>query len=258
MTRSTPDPIFSDVRLARVYDDLDGDRDDLDLYESIVAELGASSVLDVGCGTGTLACRLARRGVEVTGLDPAAASLDVARSKPGADAVTWLHAAADEAPNLGVDMVVMTGNVAQVFVADDEWTAALTAIRRAVADDGHVVFETRDPSYRAWEAWTREASVAVEATGAGPVERWVEVTSVALPLVSFRWTFRFLDTHVVVESDSTLRFRTVDELDASLAAAGFRIDEVRDAPDRPGREFVVIARPDPGPASTGSILSRDG
>ena len=46
----------------------------------------------------------------------------------------------------------------------------------------------------------------------------------------------------VLTSDSTLRFRTRAELADSLAAAGFAVDEVRDAPDRPGREFVFIAR----------------
>ena len=40
---------------------------------------------------------------------------------------------------------------------------------------------------------------------------------------------------------STLRFRTRPEVTASLAAAGYRIDEIREAPDRPGREMVFIA-----------------
>jgi hypothetical protein len=43
-------------------------------------------------------------------------------------------------------------------------------------------------------------------------------------------------------SDSTLRFRHRDEVTASLAAAGYVVDEVREAPDRPGREMVFIAR----------------
>jgi len=53
-----PDRIIADSRLAAIYDDIDGDRDDLDHYEAIVEELGARRVLDLGCGTGVLACRL--------------------------------------------------------------------------------------------------------------------------------------------------------------------------------------------------------
>lgn len=103
-----PDLIFADRRLAEIYVDLDGDRDDLDFYETIIADLGASSVLDIGCGTGTLACRLARQGLDVTALDPARASLDVARSKLGARTVNWLHTSAQNAPHLGVDVFAMT------------------------------------------------------------------------------------------------------------------------------------------------------
>jgi 2-polyprenyl-3-methyl-5-hydroxy-6-metoxy-1,4-benzoquinol methylase len=77
-----PDPIFADPRLSRIYDPGDPDRSDLEAYDAIVDELGAGSVLDVGCGTGTFAVLLAARGIEVVGVDPAAASLDVARASP--------------------------------------------------------------------------------------------------------------------------------------------------------------------------------
>jgi hypothetical protein len=46
----------------------------------------------------------------------------------------------------------------------------------------------------------------------------------------------------VLTSVSTLPFRARDEVEAALVAHGFAVDEVRGAPDRPGREFVFFAR----------------
>jgi 2-polyprenyl-3-methyl-5-hydroxy-6-metoxy-1,4-benzoquinol methylase len=93
------DPIFAEPRLAEVYDPLDPDRSDLDAYVAMVEEFGARSVLDIGCGTGTLACLLARRGLTVTAVDPAAASLAVAPTKPGADRVRWVHGYVTDLPH---------------------------------------------------------------------------------------------------------------------------------------------------------------
>ncbi|HLI00994.1 MAG TPA: methyltransferase domain-containing protein, partial [Acidimicrobiales bacterium] len=45
----------------------------------------AASVLDVGCGQGTQAIRLARRGFHVTGVDLSAELLDVARAAAAAE-----------------------------------------------------------------------------------------------------------------------------------------------------------------------------
>jgi hypothetical protein len=69
-----------------------------------------------------------------------------------------------------------------------------------------------------------------------------EVTDVSLPFVSFRDTYRFRADGTVVTSDSTLRFRSRAELETSLVTQGYRVLDVREAPDRPGREFVFIAQ----------------
>lgn len=238
------DPIFDEPRLADIYDLLDPDRSDLEAYGALVDELGASTVLDLGCGTGTFACLLALAGKDVTAVDPAAASLDVARRKPGASDVTWLCGQATDAPVMQVDLVTMTGNVAQVFLTDDEWLATLSAAHGALRPGGFLVFETRDPARQAWRGWTREQSHRrVDLAELGTVETWVDLTQVDLPLVSFRWTFVFHADGTVLSSDSTLRFRDRDELTTSLAAAGVEVRDIRDAPDRPGAELVYIATP---------------
>jgi SAM-dependent methyltransferase len=238
-----PDPIFAHPRLAEVYDAFDGPRDDLPAYLAIADELGAQRVLDVGCGTGCLAIALAAAGRTVTGADPAAASLEVARAKDGGAAVTWIQAAATSLPPVGADLAVMTGNVAQVFLSEQEWAQVLHAIRAALRPGGYLVFETRRPARRAWQDWAADPGPEThDVPGSGPVEQRREVTAVDLPLVSFRYTYTFLADGEVIASDSTLRFRSREELEISLSDAGYRVLDVREAPDRPGREFVFIAQ----------------
>ncbi len=237
--RRVPDAIFAHPRLAPIYDAFDGDRDDLAAYVGIADESGADRVLDVGCGTGSLAVLLAGTGRTVVGVDPAEASLEIARSKDAA--VTWVLGDATTVPPFGADLAVMTGNVAQVYLSDDDWATTLQSIHAALRPRGRLVFETRRPERRAWEEWAADtAPVTREVPGIGPVERRGEVTGVRLPFVSFRYTFRFLADGAVVTSDSTLRFRGRDEVEASLAACGYRVLDVREAPDRPGREFVFV------------------
>ena len=238
-----PDAIFAHPRLARVYDAFDGPRDDLAAYVGIAGELGADRVLDVGCGTGCLAILLAGTGRTVVGVDPAAGSIEVARSKDGSAAITWIRGDAAAVPEIGADLALMTGNVAQVFLTDEDWARVLRAIGAALRPRGYLVFETRRPERRAWEEWAADTGpVTLDVPGSGPVEQRREVTAVNLPLVSFRYTYRFLADGAVVTSDSTLRFRGLDELESSLAAQGYHVLDVREAPDRPGREFVVIAQ----------------
>lgn len=228
-----PDAKFADPRLARIYDAFDGPRHDLDLYLGIAAEVGASSVLDVGCGTGSLAVLLASSGHKVVGVDPALASLEIARTKDSR--VTWIHGDATSLPALSVDLATMTGNVAQVFLGED-WEATLRGVHGALRPGGHFVFETRRPEQRAWEDWARAKPRVLVG-----VREQLELLGVSMPFVSFRHTYRFPDGSAIA-SDSTLRFRSRAEVSDSLVRCGFEVVDVRDAPDRPGREYVFVAR----------------
>jgi hypothetical protein len=97
--------------------------------------------------TGSLAVRLAELGFSVTGVDPARASLDVARAKPNAELVTWVHGDATSLLGLeaAADLAVMTGNMAQVFVSDEDWYA--TARYPDMSTSRRLV-RLRDPTIR--------------------------------------------------------------------------------------------------------------
>ncbi|MEO3936838.1 class I SAM-dependent methyltransferase [Dermatophilaceae bacterium Soc4.6] len=250
-----PDPVFADPRLAALYDVLDDDRCDLDAYVDLADELCAGRVVDIGCGTGSLAVRLARTGRTVIGVDPAGASLDIARTKPLAESVTWVQgdATALVGREVGADLVVMTGNVAQVFVSDADWSTTLEAVHDCLHLGGWFVFETRRPEVRDWEQW-HVALTTIDLADGNSVIVGRTVTEVAPPLVTFE-----SQTTVggqVIASASTLRFRGRDEIEQDLSEHGFDLVDVRDAPDRPGKELVFLAHRATGPRRVDAVRTR--
>lgn len=145
---------FHDPRLVALYDAWGVGRDDIAFYLALAEELGASSILDVGCGTGQITCALSERGYAVTGVDPAAPMLDVARGRPGGELVRWIEGDASAYQGEPVDLAIMTAHVAQVIHDDAIWHATLEAVGRAIRPGGHLAFESRNP--------------VVEAGGRGP------------------------------------------------------------------------------------------
>ena len=236
-----PDAAFADPRQAVLYDVFDDDRSDLEVYVAIAREVGACRVVDIGCGTGSLAVRLAGEGFAVIGVDPAVASLDVARTKPDAGRVTWIDGDASALAGLPgeADLVVMTGNVAQVFVSDEDWSDTLAGVRAGLRPGGWFVFETRRPEARAWEIWDL-APTAVDLPDGRTAVVSRTVTDVDLPLVTFEGSTTIGDQ--TLTSTSTLRFRDRAEIERDLLAHGFSVSDVRDAPDRPGKQHVFLAR----------------
>lgn len=242
-----PDPVFDHPRVARIYDPLDPDRSDLDSYMDVVEEFNARSVLDVGCGTGTLACRLADHKIRVLGVDPAAASVAVAQTKRGADRVEWVvgtmaDVAASPSHRNNHDLATMTANVAQVFLDDSDWQSTLKAIHSCLRPGGRLAFESRRPSDRGWEGWTKELTrQLVDIPKEGLVESWVQVTAVEGETVTFESPTIFHADGEHIDSTTTLRFRTEEALCDSLSRAGFSELDVRDLPYAPGRGWLIVA-----------------
>ncbi|KXV10178.1 methyltransferase type 11 [Caballeronia megalochromosomata] len=243
---------YDDPRLVALYDVLNPFAPDTAFYLALAES--AQHVVDLGCGTGLLACELARRGQRVTGIDPSAQMLRVARSRPEGDKVTWIEGDASALPFVGAaDLLVMTGHVAQVFLDDAAFLATLRAARRAIRPGGAIAFESRNPAARAWENWTRERSTRrVEAPDGKMVDVWQERDPESDPSttgrVAFTTHYRFMPAPgETLSATSELRFRTLDELARLLTDAGFaRIDWYGDwnrAPvDETSRELIAVAR----------------
>jgi SAM-dependent methyltransferase len=216
-----PDRHYADARLASIYDACNPPSPDQAFYLRY-AGTQARRVLDLGCGTGRLATALAARDHTVTGVDPAAAMLDVARNRDGSDRVRWLHGDAQTVDAGGpFDLAVMYGHVFQVFLTDGDLAAVLRNVRRQLAPGGELAFETRNPLVREWDEWNVDDSYErVDVPGVGPVDVVYEVTDERSPFVTFEARFRFVENDETLVSTSTLRFWSRDEVETHLRDAG--------------------------------------
>jgi SAM-dependent methyltransferase len=220
------DQHYVDPRLVELYDIENTRGADTDFYIRLAADLDARTILDLGCGTGLLTRELAVDGRLVVGVDPAPAMLAVARRQPGADRVQWVEGDSSALGTPAADLVIMTGNVAQVFLDDAEWATTLHDIHAALRSGGHLAFESRNPDDRAWERWNREATYERFDSPHGPMECWLELVSVGNGLVHLEGHNVFTATGEVVVASSELRFRSLVELTDSVSNSGFTVEKV--------------------------------
>jgi SAM-dependent methyltransferase len=103
----------------------------------------AASVLDVSCGTGTVAARIAALGYRVTGMDAVGHLVDVARARwaPRRPSLTFEHRdlAADPPAEAASFDVIVSMHTLYWHPRPD---ALLAACRRALKPGGHAIFLT--------------------------------------------------------------------------------------------------------------------
>jgi SAM-dependent methyltransferase len=243
--------VYSDADAAALYDllnpwDPDTYRGDAFHHQLVMA---AGSVLDVGCGTGSMLAHARDHGHRgrLVGLDPDRAALDRARRRTD---IEWLQATAAEADTRtggGFDLAVMTGHAFQVLVTDEDLRASLTAIHAALAPGGRFAFETRHPQARAWRDWIpANAADVVDAAGR-TLRTWHDVESVEAGVVTFTETTADQDGTVLRVDRARLRFLDVPPLNRFLADAGFTVEaqygDWQRGPITPAsREIVTVAR----------------
>lgn len=168
----THDP-YGDADLVTLYESDNPGGRDYAFYRDLADEVGATKIVDLGCGTGLLTRSFAAPGRTVIGVDPSNTMLNFARCQPGADRVRWIEGDATALPGTGdADLLVCTGNAIQ-HISTEELPTVLHHIARALRPGGILSFESRNPAFREWQQWTPQATMSERETPFGHLrEGW--------------------------------------------------------------------------------------
>lgn len=172
---------------------------------------GGVKVLDVACGTGTVAFELARLGYSVVGLDAVAPLVEIARRRTTgtfADRVAFQQAdvACDAVPGAGTYDVLVSMHT--LYWHDDP-VRFLEGCRRALRPGGHAVFLTYGRPARLARTF-RDVQAREGAAAAVRALRWL------VPTALFE-RFRDYEPH----------YLTQEEFHGALARAGFDVLDAR-------------------------------
>lgn len=215
---------YNDELLAAIYDADNPDGQDHDYYRALATSLNATRITDLGCGTGILTVTLVAPGRTVIGIDPAAAMLARASSRPKGALVEWRLGTSNLIDAGENDLAIMTGNVA-MHILGEQWHATLKDIARGLKPGGVLAFETRNPQARAWTKWNDTGSERSTVVG-----RLWETTATSAPdpdgVVTMQCHNEFIDADHVVDVVQRLQFRTLDQITADLNHAGLVVTNV--------------------------------
>ena len=217
------DAQYDDSRLVALYDLINAGERDFLFY---LDRLGAPplTLLNLGCGTGTFALRLAAHGHRVVAVDPAVAMIAAARGKAGADMVRWHAGSLDSLPDTGpFDAVTMTGHAFQCLCDDELLQHTLTTVHDHLRPGGRLLFETRNPAVLPWRDWTRVDSLRRLQGPDGELTIWNQLLAVDGDLVEFENHYLLASRALTLVSRSRLRFLSADALRRHLEAAGFAV-----------------------------------
>lgn len=232
---------YQDSQIAAIYEMANPIAEDAEFYLSLAGPQSCS-VLDLGCGTGTLCCAFAERGHRVTGVDPAAAMLALAKNKPYAECVEWVESSAQTyRSRRRFDLIVMTGHAFQVLLTDADMIAALETMNCHLTQCGRAAFETRNPRID----WVREWGTRTRVLPGGQITETLDISGADGEFISFQTTYRLPDRTMTTRS--TLRFPSRERVEELITRSGLQTCDLfgnwNSGPfeERSSREMIFIA-----------------
>jgi SAM-dependent methyltransferase len=218
-----------------------------------LARQQAGAVLELACGTGQLTIPIALQGLPTVGLDLSRAMLDVAKRRASAARapVAFLQSdMRDFALGRGFNLIIVARNSLLHLLSTADLLAALTAVRRHLAEDGFFAFDIFNPDVRllARPRGQRVPVMEVSTTQFGPLS--VEATNdydSATQVNRGTWYISAPDRQEAWTVPLVLRSIFPQELPLLLSAAGLelisRFGELSRAPFGPAsRAQVCLCR----------------
>lgn len=211
------------------------------------------TILDLGCGTGTLAIWLAEQGYRVTGIDASRAMVEHARRKAawaGQAGIEWKVQDARRlrlAKSQQYDLVIALNAVLSHLLEDNDLAAAFKSVGQIVKPGGLFLFEL--PTEYAMEhiwGYNRIAEVHDDLTWIWQHSWDPQTRCSTTDLTHFVQSpdqptlyERFCETHIH-------RAYNQDEIEPLLAAAGLRLRDrigfgTLDAPTHDSTEIIYVA-----------------
>jgi SAM-dependent methyltransferase len=110
---------------------------------ALLGEVNGQRVLDAGCGAGSHAAEMIRRGASVTGLDKSAGLLAIARQRLGADVPLHQADLGEPLPFPAASFDAALASLVMHYLHD--WEPTLAEFRRVLIPGGHLVISTHHP-----------------------------------------------------------------------------------------------------------------
>lgn len=225
---------------AAAYDQLYHDKDyaaECDLLERIFAHFGRDDVrrvLDLGCGTGNHALRLAGRGFDVVGVDRSPEMLDIARARASSPVRFELGDVTSVRLGESFDAVLMMFAVLGYQVRTDDVVAGLRTARSHLTPGGLFVCDVwYGPAVLAQRPADRARVLELPSGG-----QLIRVASGELDvrhdacLVRYRmWSIEDGRVTSEVHEEHLMRYFFEPELEHLLAECGFELAQIGAFPD---------------------------
>lgn len=209
--------------IALVYDQLNQWGKDDNFFMELLVSTESKAIADLGCGTGRITVELAKAGYRVTAIDPNAEAIKYAKKKDYAEVVTWIIGDSADLETAAYDAVIMTANVAQVFITNESWKTVVQDAYSALKPGGHFIFDTRNPNVKAWEEWQKDDKMdQIQDSNTGnTLTMWDEYEGLNGSVFTFYEKIKNEKTNVIIEDKVQLIFRSYEEINESLLQAGF-------------------------------------